>query len=115
MGGVFCVGARHDHEVGVLETVQVRKHLVKRLSKAHVGRGEIRARERQYDAFVLRQSELLAPCGLVVGLAERGPRGDAVIVMRSSGTLRGRRVSAIDSFATQKRSLCRWGHSPSVS
>ena len=77
MGGVFRVSARYDHEVGVLETVQVGKHLVECLAEAHVGRGEIRARERQHDALVLRQPELLASCGLVVGLAERGARGDA--------------------------------------
>ena len=52
----------------------------------------------------------------VLGLGNIGPlAGMPVMRMRSSGTRRGRSVSAMDSLATQNRSVCRWGHSPSAS
>ena len=76
MGSVLRVGARHDHKMGVLETVQVGKHLVERLSKAHIRCGKVGACEGERDALVLRQPELLATCGFVVFLAKRGAGGN---------------------------------------
>ena len=52
----------------------------------------------------------------VLGLGNIGPlAGMPVMRMLSSGTLRGRSVSAIDSFATQNRSAALCGQRPSVS
>lgn len=112
---VVLVGPGDDHQLDRGHRVHEGEHLPDGGTEVHIGLGELRPGERQHHLFVLRQSEGLAGLGAVVGSREGGAAGMPVMRMRSSGTRRGRSVSAMDSLATQNRSVCRWGHSPSAS
>ena len=109
MARVLVIASCDDNEVDSLERVQIGgDELIERLSEMNVGAWQLRSGKGESTTRLSSGSRTHALLGRDRRKREKPVSWVCpVMSMRSSGTLRGRSVSAMYSFATQNRSVWR--------